>query len=261
LRYSRDGNPENYSARGPIIGNGTTDVTLYNSLFANNGQRNPLIGGSKDPGLNFELVNNVIYNYGAFGTVISSNSEVRANMINNIYITGPTTIKDRYSIQINQNTNLFVRGNISNKRPNNNLPDWDAVGIANAPFTLKASGSSQVLTPFNFPLKNVSVANPYNLTNAVLEQAGAFSKDNVDLRIAQEVKNQRGKIISSPSEVGGYPQLNSGTPYVDSDKDGIADNWESQNGLDPSDPKDANLDPNQDGYTNLEVFLHDLTQN
>jgi len=63
--------------------------------------------------------------------------------------------------------------------------------------------------------------------------------------------------ITNPSEVGGYPEYR-GTPYVDSDGDGIPDDWEIAHGLNPHDPSDATKDMNGDGYTNIEKFLYGL---
>jgi hypothetical protein len=45
---------------------------------------------------------------------------------------------------------------------------------------------------------------------------------------------------------------------VDSDHDGIPDDWEKAHGLNPNDPSDANKDSNGDGYTNLEKYLNSL---
>jgi hypothetical protein len=45
---------------------------------------------------------------------------------------------------------------------------------------------------------------------------------------------------------------------VDSDHDGIPDEWEKAHGLNPNDPADANGDVNGDGYTNLEKYLNSL---
>jgi len=43
--------------------------------------------------------------------------------------------------------------------------------------------------------------------------------------------------------------------FVDDDGDGMADVWETANGLDPTDPADALLDPDGDNINNLDEFL------
>jgi len=62
-------------------------------------------------------------------------------------------------------------------------------------------------------------------------------------------------IITNPSQVGGYPEYK-GTPYKDSDGDGMPDDWEIAHGLNPNDPSDASGDLNGDGYTNIEEFIN-----
>ena len=42
--------------------------------------------------------------------------------------------------------------------------------------------------------------------------------------------------------------------------DGMEDSWEVENGFDPENPNDGNSDKNNDGYTNLEDYLHQLTK-
>lgn len=63
--------------------------------------------------------------------------------------------------------------------------------------------------------------------------------------------------VTDPSEVGGWPEYR-GTPYKDSDGDGMPDDWESAHGLNPKDPTDASSDLNDDGYTNIEDFINGL---
>ena len=62
-------------------------------------------------------------------------------------------------------------------------------------------------------------------------------------------------IITNPAQVGGYPEYK-GTPYKDSDGDGMPDDWELAHGLNPNDPSDALTDLNGDGYSNIEEFIN-----
>ena len=69
-----------------------------------------------------------------------------------------------------------------------------------------------------------------------------------------------GKMLPFPS----WPELSIAglSAPVDSDGDGIPDEWEIKNGLDPNNPVDGNTktkDPNGQ-YTNLEVYLNSLVQ-
>lgn len=64
-------------------------------------------------------------------------------------------------------------------------------------------------------------------------------------------------IITHPSQMGGYPEYH-GTPYVDTDLDGMPDAWELANGLNPNDASDANKDCTGDGYTNIEKYINGI---
>ncbi|MBO7140263.1 MAG: polysaccharide lyase [Prevotella sp.] len=63
-------------------------------------------------------------------------------------------------------------------------------------------------------------------------------------------------IITDPRQMGGYPQYRDWKPYTDTDHDGMPDEWERRNGLNPNDPADANGDLNGDGYTNIEKYIN-----
>ena len=64
-------------------------------------------------------------------------------------------------------------------------------------------------------------------------------------------------IITDPRQMGGYPKYK-GKPRKDSDGDGMPDDWEIANGLNPNDPTDANGDINGDGYTNIEKYINGI---
>ena len=67
-------------------------------------------------------------------------------------------------------------------------------------------------------------------------------------------------IITDPCQMGGYPEYK-GEPYVDTDKDGMPDDWERKNGLNPNDASDANGDLTGDGYTNIEKYINGISTN
>jgi hypothetical protein len=93
---------------------------------------------------------------------------------------------------------------------------------------------------------------------SVLDSAGASRpRDAVDARIVAGVREGTGRIIDRPGEVGGWPDLAAGTPWIDTDRDGMPDTWEANHGLDPRTP-DGGSDRNGDGFTNLEDWLNSL---
>ena len=112
----------------------------------------------------------------------------------------------------------------------------------------------------------------------VLAYVGAsLYRDEIDARYMEEAKTgtatYKGSITNSPgiidkvSDVNGYTEDNFGTGTrpadFDTDKDGIPDEWEKANGLNPNDASDAltySLDE-KGYYTNIEVYANSLVEN
>ncbi|MBQ6308793.1 MAG: polysaccharide lyase [Prevotella sp.] len=65
-------------------------------------------------------------------------------------------------------------------------------------------------------------------------------------------------IITDPRQMGGYLEYRPWKPWKDADGDGMPDQWEKDNGLDPNNPSDANGDINGDGYTNIEKYINGI---
>ncbi|MEI8632571.1 hypothetical protein P4S72_12470 [Vibrio sp. PP-XX7] len=63
--------------------------------------------------------------------------------------------------------------------------------------------------------------------------------------------------LESQDEVGGWPALYSEDAPVDSDRDGMSDQWEKANGLNPADANDRNK-KDSIGYTMLEKYINSL---
>ena len=74
--------------------------------------------------------------------------------------------------------------------------------------------------------------------------------------VTNEVRAGTGQIIDHPDDVGGWPTLDPGAACLDSDHDGMPDDWESLYGFDPFDPSDGPKDGDGDGYTNVEEYLN-----
>lgn len=115
----------------------------------------------------------------------------------------------------------------------------------------------------------------------VLKYAGCcILRDDVDNLVVSDVTNRTatytGKgdgdmpgIIDSPYDLRPegapddwtpWPELKKTRSYIDSDGDGMDDNWEDMHNLDPDDPDDGNT-VGSDGYTNLERYLNGLVAN
>jgi hypothetical protein len=58
--------------------------------------------------------------------------------------------------------------------------------------------------------------------------------------------------------VGGWPELKSKPAPVDTDGDGMPDDWERTQGLDPTKAADGSKDRDGDGYTNVEEYINSL---
>jgi hypothetical protein len=65
-------------------------------------------------------------------------------------------------------------------------------------------------------------------------------------------------LIDSQNEVGGWPLLKSLPALLDTDGDGIPDDWETAHGLNAKDPSDSNKVDGKSGYTYLELYLQDI---
>jgi hypothetical protein len=92
--------------------------------------------------------------------------------------------------------------------------------------------------------------------------------DEHDARVIREVREGTALYKGSKSgfpglpdsqeDVGGweeYPEIHRPAGW-DTDRDGLPNLWETRKGLNPDDPADGAVDPEGDGYTNLEDYLN-----
>jgi pectate lyase len=106
---------------------------------------------------------------------------------------------------------------------------------------------------------------PVEAYEAVLAHVGCSfpNRDSIDARIIDEVRTGTAKygkngIITTPKDVGGWPELKSKPAPADTDEDGMPDEWEQAHGLNPNDAADGTKDRDGDGYTNVEEYINGL---
>lgn len=272
---------------------GGLNSTFMRNLWANNISRNPSVGMYGD----FGFANNVIFNWWNRSADGGDNNSL-FNFINNYYKPGPITPTDKpighrilkpESGRSPETKGLFGRvyanGNIVDGDEKVTKNNWDGgIQIGEMPDAGRYTDSIRVDKPF--PMAKITLVTARQAYNYVLENVGSFlpQRDPVDKRIITEVKtgkiiykegtdsnygsqwvkhrlpddSYKKGIITDIAQVGGYPEY-TGTPYKDSDHDGMPDDYEVKHGLNPNNPADAALYPkNGGGYTNIEIYLNSL---
>jgi hypothetical protein len=128
-----------------------------------------------------------------------------------------------------------------------------------------------VAMKLNAPLaidNNVKTHTALEAYDKVLDYAGAVLKrDAVDTRTVLHTRNKTfyksgsngstNGIIDTPGDVDGWPALQSLPALLDTDGDGMPDEWEKAKGLDPkvANASGRNLST---AYDNIEVYINSL---
>ncbi len=241
-------------------------VSFHDNLWIHNNARNPRMGDNYGRGPNFPIFdfrNNIVYDFGYAASGLTQGN-LRVNYVNNDIRPGPSsTAETPITIGPKSDMQFFIRDNIfeGNKaltKDNTRFFNTMDLPETNQDGTTVMRRQVRIMSrPFDVaPVKTVSSK---RLLNVVLPIVGASlpTRDPVDTRLIADVRNHTGKIIDTQTQVGGWPDLTSGEPPLDSDNDGIPDAWEIKHHLNPNDSSDA-LRINKDGYTNLEKYLNEV---
>ena len=239
--------------------------TYHHNLIAHNDSRNPRwASGAKFN----DYRNNVIYNWGynsCYGGEGFQNGKPHLNfstfnMVGNYYKPGPATkenVRGRIAAPGARDGDLgswFVGENVVEGSPEVTKDNWLGIyGDKYKKLTEPWDALPIQQEPAEAALKSVLAAAGCSLPK----------RDSIDSRIVEEVRAgtaTHGKqgIITTPADVGGWPQLKSAVAPVDTDNDGMPDAWEKAHGLDASDATDAIADRDADGYTNVEEYINSL---
>ena len=274
---------------------GGNKASYHHNLLAHHYSRTPrLVGNDEFPEkCLIDMRNNVIYNWGpVLGCYGGGGGSY--NFVNNYYKPGPATnekpaIAGRIT-QAGVDDTFFEHGvfYLSGNRFDYTSPYLGSKAQQNA----KASDEdnyeglhiveSEYSTKDDYIADREFVVRPTTTHTAeiayekVLRYGGCcLRRDAIDERVANDVRTggysyvsgnkgsngSTGGLIDAPEDVGGYVEYTATElemrNKLDSDGDGIPDNWEDMYGLDSADPSDA-LTTHKSGYSWFEYYLSTL---
>ena len=234
---------------------------------------------------------NIVNNYYKSGPAATTNYVTQASVANSTSASEEEWCKGMFS-------RYYISGNQVNNTAN---ADWGAVRYDNGSYTINGvhytpdpnhyygSGVTYVQNSSGVDCVSMKMEQPIDAGlitthsaqqafDKVLTYAGAsLCRDDVDTRYEEEARNgtatYKGSVtgkwgrIDLVSDVNGYTEENFGTGSRpegwDTDKDGMPDEWEVANGLNPNSAADAKLytlDTEKGWYTNLEVYANWLVE-
>ncbi|XOV91375.1 MAG: polysaccharide lyase family 1 protein [Bacteroidota bacterium] len=264
---------------------GSNYGSYHHNLLAHHTSRNPRMAS----GAGYtDYRNNVIYNWGyqnLYGGEAQQSGNPKfnfstLNIVANYYKPGPATQPGEVSYRIanpgfrseEDFGRWYVSKNVIENKKAVSKDNWNG-GVQ----TKIAIEKIKLDKPWEaMPINEQTAEQAYDL---VIQQAGASlpKRDPIDTRIIAEVKggyatfegsgyksiskvadsSKKTGIIDSQNDVGGWPELKSSPAPKDSDHDGMPDQWEEDNDLNPEDPSDRN-NIGKEGYTMLEQYLNSI---
>ncbi|MGM9778244.1 MAG: pectate lyase, partial [Prevotella sp.] len=224
--------------------------------------------------------NCVIYNWGNGNGCYGGTGGGYINMVNNYYKAGPGTKNKTRVTQISVDgeiSNYYISGNYVTAASTPENYDWQGVIIDNSDDPKQHSLDEPI------DAGEVTTHKAQTAYEKVLKYCGAsFVRDACDVRYAEEAENgtttfmgaivKRAGILDVINDPEGtedpttasYPTLREEKRPADfdTDGDGMPDEWETANGLNPSDANDGNeYTIDSEGiYTNVEVYLNSLVE-
>lgn len=239
---------QTHSTGGLLIADG---ASIIRTLYINNHTRNPKARKTT------QFINNVVYNWGVAAYILGD-TEGRSDgyLAGNYFITGPNssggTLKDPTAAY--------------RVTAQNNYYDSDKNGKLNG--RLLGKGDFGAVTWLETPEVDFPKVPELTAEDAlawIAKNAGTSRwRDEVDQLLINELNSfgTKGTQIADEAELGLTNKVGNvpgGTAPLDSDKDGMPDDWEIKHDLNPNSASDRNgTNLSASHYTNLEMYLNEL---
>lgn len=219
--------------------------SIIRTLYHSNKTRNPKARGTQ------ECINSVLYNWGTHGYIMGDTEGLsECNLVGNYFIYGPSSNAESHITNTTPSFHVFGK---------DNWVDANKDGILNGKLMTDYKTATVSNTPFAYP----GVGTPLTAKAAldhVIKNAGASKvRDVVDNLLIKQLTSygKEGKILTTEDDngiSGNVGTVANGTTPLDTDRDGMPDEWEIQRGLN-SKMADDKGDDDKDGYTNIEEYL------
>jgi len=254
---------------------GGTHLSAHHNLFAHCISRTPRFNGAR-LGASIELVdfrNNVIYNWGHNNVYGGEGGSY--NVVANYYKPGPGTSKQVNSRILNPSKtdkigfgNFYVADNYMHG--NDQVTANNKMGVQFDKDITEAQRVG-VLIDNPFLVEAVPIESAIDAYTAILVGVGAsYKRDTLDARILKEVVEMKGKSIdvqggyphgtTYEKTISAWPTLKMGLLKLDTDGDGMPDEWEISKGLNYKDASDASLIAHGTCYTNIELYINSIVK-
>jgi pectate lyase len=253
---------------------GGRHLTAHHNLFAHCINRNPRFDGIRNaPEENVDYRNNVLYNWG--GNSIYAGEGGNYNIVHNYFKYGPSTNTNaRYRIVSPGKWDkppipygkFYVDGNYVDGSAEVTKNNWLGIEMGNkgTEADKKESVVDKPIPSIAIPLQTAKEA-----YEAVLKFVGAsYKRDTLDERIINDVKNGTGRFIDVQGgfphgtayelTVNAWPRLRTLPAPMDTDRDGMPDDWEKSKSLKADNAVDASDHTLDKHYTNIEIYLNSL---
>jgi len=238
-----------------------TEVSLYKNYIAHNTDRSPLMYKPATDNTSFlvDATNNVSYNWKG-GLRPSAGGDARVNWIANYAKEGPYSNRQNFFMQGESLVSpaeemIYVSGNIGTARTPAS-PEWlVSANYTTTPLSTAYQHGARWSIPNPLPFETMTSS----LASAIVAGSGATVpiRDSVDTPIVNSFDAGISLLKDKVSFPGDWPTYAQTAPPIDSDNDGMPDTWETSHGLNKS-ANDSALDPNGDGYTNIEEYINAL---